>query len=56
MDISDEYLDELLKYDFKSTKKGRGVSSLLLKRKQREPKGQRHTQYEEESKLNPSSA
>ena len=29
-DIDDEFLNELLKYDFTSTKKGRGFSSLLI--------------------------
>ena len=32
-DIDDEYIDELLKYDFVSKKKGRGCSSLLISRK-----------------------
>ena len=32
-DIDDEYIDELLKYDFTSKKKGRGYSSLLISRK-----------------------
>ena len=30
MVVSNEYMDELLKYDFTSTKKGRGLSSILL--------------------------
>jgi len=33
MAVDDEYLNELLKYDFTSTKKGRGYSSLLVQRK-----------------------
>ena len=33
--ISDGFLNELLRYDFISTKKGRGFSSLLIKRKQK---------------------
>lgn len=28
--VDDEYLDELLKYDFRSFKKGRGPGSVLL--------------------------
>ena len=31
--VDDEYLNELLKYDFTSTKKGRGFTSLLVKKK-----------------------
>ena len=31
MVISDEYMDELLKYDFTSSKRGRGVSSNLIR-------------------------
>ena len=30
--MSEEYVNELLKYDFTSTKKGRGHRSLLVKR------------------------
>ena len=30
MEIKDEFIDELLKYDYISTKKGRGISSILL--------------------------
>ena len=30
MAISDEWMDRLLEYDFVSTKKGRGQSSLLI--------------------------
>ena len=30
MNVSEEYMNELLKYDFQSTKKGRGYSSLLV--------------------------
>lgn len=30
MAIDEQYLNELLKYDFTSTKKGRGYSSLLI--------------------------
>jgi hypothetical protein len=33
MVVSEEYMNELLKYDFVSTKKGRGVSSILINRK-----------------------
>ena len=29
--INDEYMEELLKYDFKSSKKGRGMSSILIR-------------------------
>jgi len=35
MALDEEYLNELLKYDFTSTKKGRGYSSLLIQRKQK---------------------
>ena len=35
MAISEEFLDELIKHDFQSTKKGRGYTSLLVKRKQK---------------------
>ena len=31
--ISEEYLNELLKYDFQSSKKGRGKSSILLRKR-----------------------
>ena len=34
--ISDNYLNELLRYDFTSTKKGRGHASLLIERKKKE--------------------
>ena len=37
MEVDDTYLNELLKYDFQSTKKGRGYSSLMITRK---PRGQ----------------
>ena len=30
MDIKDEFIDELLKYDYVSKKKGRGISSILM--------------------------
>ena len=30
MCIKEEFIDELLKYDYKSKKKGRGISSLLI--------------------------
>ena len=30
--VDEEYLNELLNYDFTSTKKGRGYTSLLVKR------------------------
>ena len=33
MVISDEYIDEFLKYDYKSSKKGRGFSSILINKK-----------------------
>ena len=33
MAVDEEYMNELLKYDFTSTKKGRGFSSLLVQRK-----------------------
>ena len=33
MMVNEDYLNELLKYDFTSTKKGRGYSSLLVQRK-----------------------
>ena len=33
LDISDDFLNDLLRYDFVSTKKGRGHSSLLINRK-----------------------
>ena len=29
--VSEEYMDELLKYDFQSTKKGRAMSSILIR-------------------------
>ena len=35
MAVDEEFLNELLKYDFVSTKKGRGNSSLLVQRKQK---------------------
>ena len=43
MNLDDEYMNELLKYDFTSTKKGRGYSSLLVQRKknQRDPDASR---------------
>ena len=31
--MSDEYIDEFLKYDYKSSKKGRGFSSILINKK-----------------------
>ena len=33
MDVDEEYMNELLRYNFQSTKKGRGFSSLLVQRK-----------------------
>ena len=33
MIIDEDYMNELLKYDFTSTKKGRGYSSLLVQKK-----------------------
>ena len=30
MEIKDEFIDELLKYDYVSKKKGRGISSILM--------------------------
>ena len=30
MDIKDDFIDELLKYDYVSKKKGRGLSSILM--------------------------
>ena len=33
INVDESYLNELLKYDFVSTKKGRGYTSLLVKRK-----------------------
>jgi hypothetical protein len=43
MAVDEEYMNELLKYDFTSTKKGRGFSSLLVQRKknQQYPDAQR---------------
>ena len=38
--ISDEFLNELLKYDYTSTKKGRGFSSLLIQRKNKNDNNQ----------------
>ena len=35
MAVDEEYLNDLLRYDFTSTKKGRGYSSLLVQRKQK---------------------
>ena len=33
MIVDEDYMNELLKYDFTSTKKGRGYSSLLVQKK-----------------------
>ena len=30
MSIQDDFIDELLKYDYSSKKKGRGISSILI--------------------------
>ena len=38
--ISDDFLNELLKYDFTSSKKGRGFSSLLIERQSKKDKEQ----------------
>ena len=35
MVVSEEYMDELLKYDFASKKTGRGLSSILINKKPR---------------------
>ena len=37
MVVSEEYMNELLKFDFQSTKKGRGISSILIQKKERKP-------------------
>ena len=42
MGIDEQYLNELLKYDFISSKKGRGYSSLLVQRKSKFANGQVH--------------
>ena len=35
MIVDESYMNELLKYDFTSTKKGRGFTSLLVERKRK---------------------
>ena len=35
MVVSEEYMNELLKYDFTSTKKGRALGSVLLYKKKK---------------------
>ena len=40
MVVSEEYMDELLKFDFASKKTGRGLSSILIHKKPRKTKEQ----------------
>ena len=51
MVVSEEYMNELLKYDFTSTKKGRGLSSILLHKKERKQKGQQQQHQDEGSQI-----
>ena len=44
IEISDEFLNELIKYDYTSTKKGRGYSSLLIERKAKKQRDQNRPQ------------
>jgi hypothetical protein len=46
MVVDEDYMNELLKYDFISTKKGRALSSILLHKKS---KKQREPAYEEDA-------
>ena len=49
MVMSEDYMNELLKYDFVSTKKGRGVSSILINRKKNEKQKDYYQQVESPS-------
>ena len=44
IEISDVFLNELIKYDYTSTKKGRGYSSLLIERKAKKQRDQNRPQ------------
>ena len=58
VDISEEFIDELLKHDYRSKKKGRGTSSIFLnkvgKGKTYKKNGgqQMHQQYEDAEQIN----
>ena len=44
--ISDEFLDQMLMYDYKSSKKGRSSTSLLIQRQPRQPKAKKEREEE----------
>ena len=56
MNIKDEFIDKLLKYDYVSKKRGRGLSSVLMnkvgKGKTYKKNDGQHQQYEDPNQIN----